>query len=191
MSEEEILFKIKNKLSPKRFEHTMGVVSMAEKIAEVMNVDRNKARISALCHDCAKNYTKDEQYELCKKYKIELDDYAKKEYHIVHGFLGRYIAQKEYEIEDEEVLNAIYYHTIARENMTDLEKVIYLADISEMGRETEVSKEIRDIIFKEKNINKALLKALDSSIQYVIKKGGILHINSILARNYLLKEGKN
>ena len=188
MTENEMLTKLKATQHERRFNHTLGVVSEAERLAPKFGVDVRKAKLTALLHDCAKNLdesTGENFFVLCQKYGVKLDECAKNESALVHAFLGAAVAYKEYGIEDNEILEAIYYHTTARANMTPLEKLIYIADMTEPGRTIEQAKEIRRLV--EENIDEALIYAIGCSIKHVIKKGTLIHPDSVHALNYLIE----
>ena len=188
MTENEMLTKLKATQHERRFNHTLGVVSEAERLAPKFGVDVEKAKLTALLHDCAKNLdeaTGENFFVLCQKYGVKLDECAKNECALVHAFLGAAVAYKEYGIEDNEILEAIYYHTTARANMTPLEKLIYIADMTEPGRTIEQAKEIRRLV--EENIDEALIYAIGCSIKHVIKKGTLIHPDSVHALNYLIE----
>lgn len=188
MTENEMMKKLQMLQKERRFSHTLGVVSEAERLAPKFGVDTEKARVTALLHDCAKNL--DEKLGepfavLCQKYGVKLDECAKNENALVHAFLGAAVAYKDYGIEDHEILEAIYYHTTARANMTPLEKLIYIADMTEPGRTIEQAEEIRRLV--EIDIDEALIYAIGCSIKHVIKKGTLIHPDSVHALNYLIE----
>ena len=188
MTENEMITKLKATQHEHRFNHTLGVVSEAERLAPKLGVDLEKARIAALLHDCAKNLDEaagEDFSVLCQKYGVRLDDCARKEKALVHAFLGAAVAYKDYGIEDNEILEAIYYHTTARANMTPLEKLIYIADMTEPGRTIEQAKEIRRLA--DIDIDEALIYAIGCSIKHVIKKGTLIHPDSVHALNYLIE----
>lgn len=183
-----MLMKLKATQHERRFNHTLGVVSEAERLAPKFGVDVQKAKLTALLHDCAKNLdeaTGENFFVLCQKYGVKLDECARCESALVHAFLGAAVAYKEYGIEDNEILEAIYYHTTARANMTPLEKLIYIADMTEPGRTIEQAKEIRRLV--EEDIDEALIYAIGCSIKHVIKKGTLIHPDSVHALNYLIE----
>ena len=180
--------KLKSTQKERRFTHTLGVAAEAERLAEKYGVDKNKARLAGLLHDCAKNLDEksgEEFSAICTKYGVTLDELAKKERALIHAFLGAAVAYKDYGVDDHEVLEAIYYHTTARANMTPLEKIIYIADMTEPNRELEQSKEIRRLA--EESVDEALIYAIGCSIKHVIRKGTLIHPDSIHALNYLIE----
>ncbi|HOA80877.1 MAG TPA: bis(5'-nucleosyl)-tetraphosphatase (symmetrical) YqeK [Defluviitaleaceae bacterium] len=184
---DEIKLKLQSSLSPKRFLHTLGVVETAEKLAEIHNVDKEKAVISAFLHDCAKDIPESMQIRFCKEFHIRLDEFMKKNIALCHSFLGAEIAKREYGIKDEEILNAIRFHTTGRKNMTKLEKLIYLADYIEPNRKYfEGLKTARE--YAKKDLDKAMILVLTNTIEYIKKKNGILHPLTLEALEYLKSE---
>ena len=113
----------------KRVIHTANVVVTALKKAKELGLDEEKVFISACLHDLAKyiDYTKVEGFTKPQDMPIP----------VVHAFLGEYIAKNYLGIEDAEILSAIKYHTSGRKNMSVLEKLIFVADMVEEGRDYE------------------------------------------------------
>jgi len=103
---------------------------------------------------------------------------------LIHGPLGAKIANACYGIDDLEVLDAIKYHTIGRENMSMLDKIIYIADYIEPGRSFPGVEEIREIVFLD--LDDAIKKAMDNTILFLIKDNKLIHPDTINARNYML-----
>lgn len=132
---EEIVEEVKKIEKEKRFNHSLGVVNVAAELAKINNYDVDKAKLGAILHDCAKNLSEEKINEFCNINNIDLS-YLKEYPNILHSHLGYYYAKIEFGIEDEEILNAIKYHTTGHENMTLLEKIIYLSDFLDPGRDT-------------------------------------------------------
>ncbi|CDI50238.1 metal dependent phosphohydrolase [Clostridium tetani 12124569] len=91
-------------------------------------------------------------------------------------------------IKDQDILNAIRYHTTGRENMTMLEKIIYLSDYIEPGRKYPGVEKVRELAFQD--IDKALINSFNITIKYVIEKDQVLHLDTIKGRNFLLKNSR-
>ncbi len=89
-------------------------------------------------------------------------------------------------IEDIDILNAVKYHTTGRNNMSMLEKIIYLADIIEPLRGFNGVERLRKLALID--IDKAMIESLNSTIQYVVSKGELLHIDTVIARNCLVND---
>lgn len=187
-NEDMIIDYLKENLAESRFIHSMGVVETAEKLAQLYEEDITKARFAALLHDCSKNLTVQEQLDICYGQGIEIDEISLKNTALLHCYSGVVIASETMKVKDDYILNAIRYHTTGRENMTKLEKIIYLADYIEPNRIFKKVQEVREIAFGE-NLDKALLLSIDNTINYIIERKQLLHIDTIKARNYLILNG--
>lgn len=180
---------LKEKLDFKRFKHSLGVKSKAEELAQLYGVSVKKAGIAGLLHDCAKNYDEEQLFNLALRFNIPLDKVIKHNLQLLHGQIGTIIARDKLGVKDRDILNAIKYHTTGREKMSKLEKIIFLSDFIEPGRNFQgVDQLRREALF---DLNKATLMALDHTIHYVIKKRAPLHPFTIYARNYLLFSNLN
>jgi len=186
MTTDEIKSKLKQTLKENRYNHTIGVMETAVKLARVYGEDENKAEIAGLLHDCAREIRGEELFELCGKYHIPVDDVSRAQPELLHGPVGAKLAEEVFGIKDADILNAICYHTTGRMNMSMLEKIIYIADIIEPLRSFEGVEELRKEAVVD--INRAVLLALDGSIRYVLSKGAMLHVDTVNSRNYLLNE---
>lgn len=180
----EIQNKLLNDIGKKRFEHSLRVAETAKKLAEIYDVDVKKAYLAGLIHDCAKY--NEEAY--IKKYNIDFSIYPVSSIKdpVLHSFLGAEVAKKVYNIYDGDVLKAIEYHTTGRPDMSDLEKIIFIADAIEPARDFEGIEKIRKLAFE--NLNKAMLNLLDSNIIFLIGKKALINPLSFEARNYLIEE---
>lgn len=191
MTTDSMIERLRATLKERRFTHTLGVANEAVRLAPRFGVDPEKAYIAGLLHDCAKNFSGEKVEEYCKKYGVTLDPYCQQEKALVHGFLGPTVAKEDYGVDDPEILSAIYYHTTGKPDMTPIEKLIYIADLTEPGRDAdpgrdmEQSARLRQLL--DEDIDEALIYAIGCSIKYVISKGNIIHPDSILARNYLIE----
>lgn len=181
---DEIKSYLKDNLKPSRYGHTLGVVKTAIELAEIYNEDKQKAEIAALCHDIAKNMSYEDMLKVIEEENLKLSNYEKNSKELWHSIIAPIMAKRIFEIEDEDVLNAMRWHTTGRENMSNLEKIIYLADLIEPSRNFQGIEAIRDI--SRKNLNDAVLKALTHTIMYLLTKDCAVDLNSIKARNYLI-----
>lgn len=176
---------VKTRLSPRRYEHTKGVVEMATELASIHSIDEEKAFIAALFHDIAKEIPAKEALALCIANDIELDDFEKAHPGIIHGKVGAMILKKEWGIQDESILDSVRYHTIGRSHMSDLEKIIYLADMVERGRKPYPGiEEIRALA--KQDLTKAMHTALVRSKEYVqdTLRGAMHPITEVLIKEY-------
>lgn len=175
---------IKVNLTKERYNHSLGVMKTSEELANHYGISADKARIAGLCHDCAKNFSGSDLINKAKANGEVVDSVCYKSPHLLHGVVGAYITKELFKVTDEEILNSIKYHTTGRENMTTLEKIVYIADCIEPNRSYKGVEELRKLAMED--LDKALLKSFDDTIMYVLARGAIVHIDTIKARNYLL-----
>jgi len=179
---------ISGRLKPSRLLHTLGVMNKAGELAEIHGCSKEKAMIAGVLHDYAKNLSIEGLEEYIVKHNIEVDKEANMNINLMHGIVGAYMVREELAIEDAEVLNAISYHTFGRENMSVLEKVVFLADAIEDGREYTGVDKIRDI--SKFNLDKAIILSIENTLAYLLESGVIVHLNSIRLRNELIEKHK-
>lgn len=180
--------KLKRTLSEKRYKHSLGVCDEAVKLAQKYGADKDKAYLAGLLHDCAKGYDINKQIELCGEYRIALDKITLVCTPVIHAPLGAAVANDEYGIDDEEILEAIRCHTVAKENMSILDKIIYVADMIEPMRDFPGVDEIRKAAYED--IDKAFIMGLKQSIVFNAEKNKIIHPDTISAWNYMLGDTK-
>ncbi|MCI8514840.1 MAG: nicotinate (nicotinamide) nucleotide adenylyltransferase [Lachnospiraceae bacterium] len=132
---EEIRKDLEKRLNPHRFAHTLGVARTAEELAAAYGADGEKAYLAGLLHDCAKDIPDKDQIHRAKMAGLTLSEQELLSPALIHAKLGAYYARERYGVRDEEILNAIRYHTTGRPAMTLLETILYIADYIEPGRE--------------------------------------------------------
>lgn len=176
---------VKGSLKEKRFIHTLGVVSVAKKLAKLNDVSEEKAEIAALSHDIAKNMSLEDMQKLMDKNNIILSEDEKITTELWHSILAPIVAKERLGIQDEEILSAIRWHTTGKENMSTLDKIIYIADMIEPSRNFEGLEEIRKVTLE--NLDNGVLLGLNHSIEYLLAKGVLIDINTVKARNYMIK----
>ena len=167
----EIKESLKKRQKNSRYEHTMGVMYTAASMAMAFHMNPEKALLAGLLHDCGKYGTNEEQLESCKKHQITLSDAELEIPALVHAKLGVYYAKNRYGVSDEEILQAIRYHTTGHPGMSDLEKIVYLADYIEPGRKNIPNlPDIRQLAFRD--LNKAVKTVSGQTLRYLESTGG-------------------
>lgn len=180
-------------LEPKRYEHTLSVAYTAANLAAVHGVDIEKALVAGMLHDCAKCLSYKKQMSLCAKNHIVLSETeAQEDSPLLHAKAGGALARQEYGITDEDILNAIYYHTTGRPQMSPLEQVIYIADYIEPGRKhMKRTAAIEDQYMQNlaaarklayQDLNEALCRILQDTLTHLTQKGG--KIDSMTRETY-------
>lgn len=183
----QIKKQLKELISEKRYRHSKLVMKAAEKLAEIYNVDIERAKLAGLLHDCGKNLSIEEMLEYAEKEGFKIgEEYVLPE--MLHGIAGAVIARENFEINDEEILNAIRFHTIGKRNMSIFEKIIYIADVIEEDRICPNIDEIRKLAFE--NLDLAIIREVENKIERLVLQGRIIHINTIEMRNRILMKLK-
>ncbi|MBR3468959.1 MAG: bis(5'-nucleosyl)-tetraphosphatase (symmetrical) YqeK [Lachnospiraceae bacterium] len=171
-------------LSGKRFQHTLGVAYTATAMAMKYDVDVKKALIAGLLHDCAKCMSDEKLLKLSEKENIEVTDVERRNPYLLHAKVGAMLASKEYGIDDEEILDAITYHTTGRPGMTDLDKIVFVADYIEPGRDKAPNlAKVRKLAFED--LDETVRKILKDTLKYLEgEKGSDSEIDPMTAKTY-------
>ncbi len=169
---------VKNKLPLKRKIHILGVITLSKKLAKKLGVDLNKTELSALLHDVAKyeNYKDYEDFTLPKNCTKDIE----------HQYLGAHIIKSVLGINDEDIINAVRYHTTGRENMSALEKIIYVADIIEPSRKFLGVEELREAV--EKDFESGFITCLNEILDFLKRSDIEIYPLTQKAFNYYNKE---
>lgn len=185
---EKIIEQLKKMLKPNRLKHSINVADCAVKLSEIYGyIDKDKAYLAGLVHDCAKYFTKDQIDAYIKKYDIILDPMEVDNIALSHSVIGSYVIQDVFNIQDMDIINAVRYHTTGRDDMTILEKIIFIADMIEEGRNFPGVDYLRELSFSGQ-LNKAIITSYNNTIKFVIENNQLIHPRSVIARNYLMQE---
>ena len=168
---------IKEHLKSKRLKHTYGVAAEAKKLAERYGEDPEKAELAGLCHDMMRNISPEESAELVKRYGLpeKLADNP----NLAHGKIAAKVLADVYGMQDEDLLNAVRYHTTGRKGMSRLEKILYLADAIEPGRDYPQVGALREAA--EEDLDKACILCMERSMEYVRSTGASVDPDTIKA----------
>ncbi len=170
-------------LEPKRYEHTLSVAYTAANLAMVHGEDIEKALVAGMLHDCAKCISHRKQISICEKNHMPLSEMEKEDASpLIHAKAGSILARKKYGVTDEDILNAICYHTTGRPHMSPLEKIIFIADYIEPGRKhakrtandsdmyTRSLAKARKLAYRD--LDEALCRILSDTLSHLKEKGG-------------------
>ena len=183
-SREEILEKVAVAMSEKRFKHVLGVEQASLELAERYGCDKTKASLAALLHDYAKE--RDDAVFLEKIEQEGLDaDLKNWGNNIWHGVVGAYLIAEEFGLKDLEILQAIQRHTIGADEMTLLDKVLYVADYIEPGRDFPGVDEARAIA--RQDLDRAVAFETARTVAHLAKKGIPIYPQTIGTYNAYVK----
>lgn len=185
--EQKLLHKFQKSNHPEimdRFQHSLNV---AKKTLDIIDehqfeVDKEKAYTAGLLHDYAKFVSMDEYFSIVKEFNLD-NEILNNSFSVLHALLGPYIIKKELQIDDQEILDAVCYHTTGRANMGLLEEVVLLADFIEDMREE--ADKIRDIA--KNDYKKAIALILDFKINKTVVKNHKLNNLTLTAFNQYRK----
>jgi predicted HD superfamily hydrolase involved in NAD metabolism len=176
---------VQQQMPAKRWVHVQGVMSSAVKLAQQYGADVDKAELAALLHDYCKFWPVERQAQVLIDFGMA-GDLLDNDKQLWHGPAAACFVRGEFAVEDEEVLDAIRYHTSGRVGMTLLDKIVCLADYIEPGRDFPEVDKIRKKA--ENSLEKALIAGFDSTITFLISKKMKIYPLTLLARNSLIEE---
>ena len=186
---EKIKIDLKEILSEFRYNHSIGVMNKAIELAKIYGVDEDKAALAGLTHDIAKEISNEEAFEIAKKNNIIFDEIQKRNTRLLHGIIGAIIVKEKYGF-DEQIQNAIKYHTATYYKMDMLAKIIYVADKIEETRKPFDRLEIWRETAKT-DIDQAIILIINFVAERIIEENGLIHPAMIETRNFLLMKRKN
>ncbi len=170
ISENEIKQWLKENLNSERYIHSLGTAECAKELAEKFGLNSEKAYTAGLLHDCAKCFSNEKLLKIIHS-NLQVEEAEMLNYKTLHAPVSAYYAQKEFGVEDNEILSAIRWHTLGQIEMSNFEKIIFLADkIEPNTRDKEYSAIIRSYLSEENGLNKALLKCYKETIKSLVKR---------------------
>lgn len=156
---------VRGRTDEHRFKHALGVARMAERLAFRYGVSRLKARVAGILHDIARLWRPDAAFAYATSHGLPVSDIARKAPVLMHASIGAEVARSEFGIEDADVLGAIAHHTVAMPGMSDLEKVIYVADSIEPGRTFPQRAELEAAAFR--SLDEGLFACVRASMDHL------------------------
>ena len=160
---------VRSRLSDKRYEHTINVKKMAVKLAKHYGTDPEQAALAALLHDAAKELPKDEMRAIMQAHPEYAQGGEARPTPVWHGICAAILARTEWGVTDEAVLSAIACHTAGKAGMTQLDKILYLADMTSAERDWPGVEKLRKLELKD--LNAAMLAALKQTNDFVLSQG--------------------
>jgi len=173
---------VENSMSEKRFRHVLGVVCTAKMLAERHSVNIDDAELAALVHDVVKEQDLEEAKGIlaCRGEELYLEHSTK----VWHAPLGAFVASEVFGIEKIDILNAVKYHTTGRPAMSELEKVLFVADYTEPNRTFEGANVVREFWA---DLDLAVYEILKQKIERNTLLGLEMHPDTLAAYEYYMK----
>lgn len=186
INDDEIKKWLKENLNDERYIHSLGTAECAVKLAAKFGLDGEKAYTAGLLHDCAKCFSKEKLKQIINDH-LQVEECEMLNYKTLHAPVSAYIAQKDFGVEDNEILSAIRWHTLGKIDMTTFEKIIFLADkIEPNTREEKYRNEILEILSEGNGLNLALLRCYKETIKSLVKRELKICLTTINIYNHLL-----
>lgn len=158
--------KLEKHLDEDRMRHTRGVMYTAASLAMVYGCSLEKAQVAGLLHDCAKCIPNKKKLKMCLENQIPMTEYEEANPFILHAKLGAFLARQKYGVDDEQILDAITWHTTGKPDMSLLDKIIYLADYIEPGRDKASRLPyIRKLAFQD--LDECMYQVLKDTLEYL------------------------
>ncbi|WP_251547989.1 bis(5'-nucleosyl)-tetraphosphatase (symmetrical) YqeK [Limosilactobacillus caecicola] len=180
LTREELVARLREALSPKRFAHVCRVEQTAIQLAEQNGVDVEKASIAGLCHDYAKQRPDQDFIDVihAKQMDPDLLNYGNA---IWHGVVGAEMIKDELGVGDEDILNAIRQHTVGSNYMTKLAQIVYMADYIEPGRDFPGVEAARQITAQD--LGAGVAYQTQHTLEYLIHKGQPVYPQTLVTYN--------
>lgn len=183
LTREKLLKKVKAQMSKKRYEHVLAVEEQAIKLAKIHGVDEYKAGLAGLLHDYAKELPAEEFKRLIKKYDLD-KDLLNWGNNVWHGMVGIYKIQEDLVLKDKEILHAIKVHTVGCKKMSDLDKVVYVADYIEPHRDFPGVYKARRLA--KKNLDEAVAYETRGTVRHLIDREIKIYPQTLETYNYYI-----
>ncbi len=168
MQYDEINETLKTVLKPSRYTHTLGVVQTATHLANIYGCNLEQTKLAALLHDCAKMLSTQEKISLCQKHHVTIRPVEYENPELLHAVCGAILAKETYGVNDFAILHAIKVHTTGEPAMNTLDKIIFVADYIEPGRDQAPNlAKLRTTV--ETDLDWTVWKILDDTVEYVRK----------------------
>lgn len=174
---------VRGRVRTSRFEHIQRVAALANELAIRWGASKHQVAMAALLHDCARDISIPKLLELSSTYNIHITYIEEQSPVLLHAAVGAELAKHELNIDDDKVIDAIRYHTTGRAGMALIEKIVFIADYAEPARSFPGVEHIRTLLHSD--IDGAVRRALDQTLQYVIRRGQLIHPRTVEARNAL------
>ena len=178
----KIKLDLKRKLSYYRYKHSLRVAKVAKKLAGLYGVSKRDAYLAGLLHDIAKEFSVKEDEKWISKYNLNRELLENSKRKICHAEIGGIVARELYGVNDE-IVEAIRYHTIGNVNMSLLAKIVFVADKIEDGKSYFGIEEEKKLAYKD--INLALIKCIENNRSELFKEGKSLNVETCKLLKYL------
>ena len=167
-------------------EHSERTSRLCFDLANRFGCDPEKARLAGLAHDIARAMSSEELISRAMDYNLEIGPIEGRVPVLLHGLVGAEILRRELGITDVEILGAVRCHSTGRGGMSLLDKVVFIGDKLDPGRNEAhpAIERIREL--SKENLDQALLEFFNRQIASLAESGRLIHPATVEARNEFL-----
>lgn len=179
---------LRQMLSPKRYAHSIGVMNLSKELAQRHGCNVEKAEIAGLLHDCAKELDEEETLRILDGLGSQVDALTRSMRSLWHAPAGAVLCREKFGIDDDEIYEAVFYHTVGKPDMNRLSEIIYIADLTEEGRDAYLpwAPAMRELA--KKDLQGALVGVIDRTMCFLIEQHKCIHPLTVEVRNRALQK---
>jgi predicted HD superfamily hydrolase involved in NAD metabolism len=175
---------IRENLDSERYQHSIGVMDASRRLADCHGEDPERAALAGILHDCGKHCSHESSVARLLAAGYVLNEVERFEPELLHGQVGAIIASERFHVTDPGILSAIACHTTGKTGMSLLDKIVYVADYIEPGREGDWVYPLRKAAYQD--LDRCLVMCADSTMTFVMRKGKPIHPDTVHMRNEIL-----
>jgi len=154
---------VREDLSPERYLHSRNTALLAWDMCCRFGIDPQQGYLAGLAHDLGKPLDDDELLVLAKSDGRPISKLEKKKPSLLHGRATAVLLRERFNIQNEDILEAVAMHTEGGEGMCDLAKIVYIADKVEFSRE-KIDPNLRALCYTEDNLDRIFMAVLTQTV---------------------------
>ncbi len=178
---------LKTRLDEKRYYHSLCVADEAKRLAEKYGGDVELCYLAGLLHDITKNASREEHLQIFQTFGIILSDIEAAAEKLWHAMSGSAYIKNVLGVDNEELIDAVRYHTTAKADMSLTAEILYLADFTSRDRDYPDVDVIRGLV--DISLEKALIYALKYTVTDLVEQSRAIHPDTVAAYNKTVLSG--
>lgn len=180
--------KLQQMLSQRRYAHSIGVMNLSKELAQRHGCSVEKAELAGLLHDCAKELSEEQTLQILDSLGSQVDPLTRSMRSLWHAPAGAVLCRELFGIDDAEIYEAIFYHTVGKPGMNCLTEIIYIADLTEEGRDAYLpwAPAMRELA--KEDLHEALIGVIDRTMFSLIEQHKCIHPLTVEVRNRALQK---
>ena len=167
-------------------DHLLRVRKLARKLAKRHGVDRDASELGAACHDLARHMSPDALLKDAARLEIPVHPMERRVPILLHGPVAARWLERDGEISDPRVIEAARFHTTGMSGMSDVSRVVFLADKLEPKKIKRRPNLAEVLQLAKVDIDTALLEYVNRQVVRRVERGDLLHPRMLEFRNELI-----